>query len=77
MFVYRKAKSVDVVDSKGNPSMCVNVCATFVLSKRSTPTTFEQACGTHRDDAQTDTKGVSVMLFDQNELLWYKIFVEK
>ena len=60
--------------------MCVYAFTTFVLSKRSPPTTFEQACGTHHD-AQTDTKGVAVMFFDRNELgnkgLWHKIFVQK
>lgn len=57
--------------------MCITACATYTLSKRSTPTTFEQACGRHHD-AEADVRGVVVIMFDYHELgdkgLHHKIF---
>ena len=43
--------------------MSVTACATYVLQKRETPTTFEEFCGSHHDSA-ADTKGVQVILWD-------------
>ena len=79
---YRKATADEwtVMTKQGNPSMCVNACATFVLAKRSPAGSFEMDCGRHHD-AQADVKGVAVILFDHSELgdkgLWHKVFVEK
>ena len=79
---YRKAPADQwtVLTAKGNPSMSVNACATFVLAKRTPAGSFEKDCGKHHE-AEADVKGVAVILFDKRELgkmgLWSKIFVEK
>ena len=57
---YRKAtpKEWTLLTKTGKPSLCIKPCATFVLSKRSPPRTFESACGTHHE-AVPDVKGTS------------------
>ena len=76
---YRQAtpEQWTLLTKTGKPSLCVKPCATFVLSKRSPPATFESECGTHHE-ALPDVKGVAVMLFDYRELgnkgIWHKVF---
>ena len=57
-----------VLTDKGNRSLCVNAAATFVLSKRDPPSTFESFCGRHHE-ALADVKGVGVIFFDQ-KVVW-------
>ena len=80
---YRKAKPEEwtVLTAKGNTSMSIDACDTFVLSnKRSPPGNFERDYGRHHE-AFADVKGVATILFDHQELgdqgLWYKIFKSK
>ena len=79
---YRKSTPAQwtVLTKTGKPSMCVDACATFTLSKRCPAGTFESVCGTHHE-AKADVKGVAVMLFDHQELgkegIWHKVFRSK
>ena len=56
--------------------MSISACATFTLSKRNPPSTFEETCGRHHE-ALADVKGVAVILFDKNEHastgIWHRL----
>ena len=52
-----------VLTDKGNHSLSIDACTTFVLSKQDPPTTFESFYDRHHE-AMSDVKGVSVILFD-------------
>ena len=66
---YRKATSDEwtVKTKKGKNSMSIDACATFVLQKRTPPTTFEEHCGKHHE-AEPDVRGIATILFDYKEL---------
>ena len=61
----------------GKPSMGVKPCAIYALSKREPPQTFDEVCGEHHD-ADADTRGVQVILFDEKQFgqrsLYHTVF---
>ena len=67
----------DFITKTGKTSMGVKPCAIYALSKRSTPESFEVACGQHHD-ADADTRAVAVILFDEllfgQKSLQYTVF---
>ena len=66
---YRKVAPEDwpLLTDKGKLSMGIKPTATYALRHLDPPQLFEAACGAHHD-ADADTKGVAVILFD------YKMF---
>lgn len=66
---YRKASVGEWTEltKTGKPSLSVNACATYTLSKRTPPTDFETVCGMHHD-AMADVRGIAIIMFDWDEL---------
>ena len=79
---YSKAVDSEWTDvtKTGNRCYSVKCCATYALSKRSPPGSFETDCGRHHE-ATADVKAVATILFDYDVFprsgLWHAIFHKK